>query len=307
MKTEKNPNSGQENPALDPALKLRIEKLAGSPLISHRPVEGGYTPALRLQCESAGGSFFVKVGVTALTAEFLRREISIYRRVSGDFMPRLLAWEDHEQEPILIIDDLSGHAWPPPWNRRRIDLVLSQIDALHGTRAEIEPFDHVFRDGLPGWQDVAADPGPFLSLGLADDHWLQAALPLLLDYEARCTTAGDHLAHFDLRSDNIAIGPDRAIFVDWNLACLSNPRLDTGFWLPSLAAEGGPKPETILPDAPDVAARVSGYMASRAGLPPIPDAPNVRRVQRQQLETALPWAVRALGLSPPFPSSTQSP
>ena len=39
--------------------------------------------------------------------------------------------------------------------------------------------------------------------------------------------------------------------------------------------------------------------AARAGLPGISDAPRVRLVQRQQLQTALPWAARALGLPPP--------
>ncbi|MGI8639393.1 MAG: sensor histidine kinase [Pyrinomonadaceae bacterium] len=65
--------------------------------------------------------------------------------------------------------------------------------------------------------------------------------------------------------------------------------------------EGGPEPEKILPDAPEVAAWVSGFFAARAGLPEISDAPRVRLVQRQQMETALPWAVRALDL-PPLPT-----
>jgi hypothetical protein len=99
-----------------------------------------------------------------------------------------------------------------------------------------------------------------------------------------------------LRSDNICLTESRAIFVDWNLACLSNPKLDLGFWLPSLAYEGGPEPETILPDAPEIAAWVAGFFAARAGRPEIHDAPRVRLVQRQQLETALPWAVRSLDL-----------
>ena len=90
----------------------------------------------------------------------------------------------------------------------------------------------------------------------------------------------------------------QVIFVDWNLASLSNGRLDLGCWLPSLAYEGGPEPEQILPDAPEAAAWVAGFFAARAGLPPIVDAPRVRLVQQQQLSTALPWVVRALGLRP---------
>jgi thiamine kinase-like enzyme len=92
---------------------------------------------------------------------------------------------------------------------------------------------------------------------------------------------------------------DRVLFVDWNFAGVANPTLDLGYWLPSLASEGGPAPERILPDAPEIAARVSGYFAARAGLPGIEDAPRVRGVQRQQLETALPWVARALDLPPP--------
>src|SRR3712207_9420956 len=88
---------------------------------------------------------------------------------------------------------------------------------------------------------------------MADARWLEKTLPTLIRHEESCPTAGDSLTHWDLRSDNICITAERAVFVDWNLACLSNPRLDLGFWLPSLAYEGGPRPEEILPDAPEVA------------------------------------------------------
>jgi len=90
--------------------------------------------------------------------------------------------------------------------------------------------------------------------------------------------------------------------IDWNLACRSNPKLDLGFWLPSLQLEGGSPPEAILPNAPEIAAWVSGFFASRAGLPQIPDAPGVRGIQLDQLRFALPWAVRELRL----PHNTKS-
>ena len=74
--------------------------------------------------------------------------------------------------------------------------------------------------------------------------------------------------------------------------------LDLAFWAPSLHAEGGPPPESLLPDAPAWAAFVSGYIASRAGVTPLRDAARVKAVQLRQLRTALPWAVRALSLPP---------
>ena len=283
-------------------LLSRIGRLLGEPVESCTPVAGGYTPATRLLCRTASGSFFAKAGATPLTSTFLRREIHAYQLVSGDFMPNLVAWEDHETEPILIIEDLSSHQWPPPWDQRQVELVLAQIDAMHCTPVPaLEPFSQVLGEVAPGWQTVAGEPSAFLSLGMVNAGWLDTALPLLTEYESRCRTEGGSLTHCDLRSDNLCLTENRAIFVDWNHACLSNPALDLGFWLPSLAYEGGPAPEQILPNAPEVAAWVSGFFAARAGLPTIPDAPRVRLVQRQQLETALPWVVRALGL-PPIPN-----
>src|SRR5262249_44800952 len=102
----------------------------------------------------------------------------------------------------------------------------------------------------------------------------------------------------DLRSDNICIGAGGAGFIDWAAAVRGNPALDLGFWLPSLQLEGGPAPEAIQPGHPEVAAAVSGHFAARAGLPLIPSAPRVREIQRAQLQTALPGAIRPLGLPP---------
>jgi hypothetical protein len=284
-----------------PELADRIERLIGVRVESYRVVTGGYSPALRLRCETAVGSFFAKVGAVPPTDGFLRREITVYQRLRGPFLPNLVAYDASEVEPILIIEDLSTHHWPPPWNERRVAQAREQIAALHGTSAALEPFAEVHAEsfiGAKGWQAVAADPEPFLSLGFVEAAWLDVALPVLLENEARCSTAGDSLCHWDLRSDNMCFTADRAVFIDWNLACQSNPKLDLGFLLPSLAYEGGPQPETILPDAPEVAAWVSGFFAGRAGLPLILHAPRVRIVQRQQLETALSWAVRALDLPP---------
>lgn len=283
---------------LPPDVARQLERLTGARIHGYRLAAGGYTPALRCVIQTGGGSYFAKVGVTPLTAQFVRREIHVYRSVHGPFMPRCVAWDDEGEWPLLIIEDLSAAHWPPPWRPDRIEQVLLQIEAMHNTRAALEPYAAVNATHWAGWENVAADPEPFLRLGLARAAWLEAALPTLIEQEARCPTAGNSLTHWDLRSDNICLAGDRAIFVDWNLACLSNPRLDLGFWLPSLAYEGGPLPESILPDAPEVAAWVSGFFAARAGRPDIPDAPRVRWVQREQLQTALPWAIRALDLPP---------
>jgi hypothetical protein len=51
--------------------------------------------------------------------------------------------------------------------------------------------------------------------------------------------------------------------------------------------------------ADDFAAYVSGFFASRAGLPAPEGAPGVRPFQLAQLEVALPWACRVLDLPHP--------
>ena len=280
----------------------RIEKLIHTKIRSYSVVEGGYTQATRLLCKTDTTSFFAKAGSTPDTCKYIQREIQVYRKVSGPFMPKVMAWQEHETEPILIIEDLSDHHWPPPWDDRQIDLVLSQLAIMHDTKTELEPFSKVHGENMArgsGWLKVAENPEPFLSIGIADEKWLSKSLPLLISNADNCRVEGNSLTHWDLRSDNICITKERAIFIDWNLACLSNPKLDLGFWLPSLAYEGGPLPDTILPDSPEIAAFVSGYFAQFAGLPVIKSAPRVRMVQQQQLETALPWAARALDLPPP--------
>src|SRR5215471_6405760 len=99
----------------DRELMSRIERLIGAKVESCTAVSGGYTPALRLVCKTSATSFFAKIGVTPLTTEFLRREIRIYNSIRCVFMPTLLACEDDESAPILLIEDLSTSYWPPPW------------------------------------------------------------------------------------------------------------------------------------------------------------------------------------------------
>ncbi|MCA1844407.1 MAG: hypothetical protein LC792_14700 [Actinobacteria bacterium] len=146
---------------------------------------------------------------------------------------------------------------------------------------------------------MAADPSPFLKLRVADGPWLERALPTLIAASDACEIDGGQLMHFDVRSDNICFRRGSALLVDWNLAAIGTRRLDVAFWLPSLQLEGGPAPENVLPDADCEAAVVSGFFASRAGLPGLPGAPGVRPVQLAQLRHALPWACRALGIGKP--------
>jgi len=285
--------------ALSPLERARAEAVLGWRPTSWRPVHGGYTPAARYVVADGAHRAFVKVATNRTTVNMLRREARTYGAAQGPFMPRFIGWSDDPDAPLLAIEDLSDAHWPPPWTTAQIDQVLAQLEAMHAVRVDLPALTDVDPHALDGWSQVARDPGPFLSLGLASRAWLETALPALVAAEAACSAEGEALTHYDLRSDNICIASGGAMFIDWAAAARGNPALDLGFWLPSLQREGGPPPASLLPGHPEVAAAVSGYFAARAGLPIIPSAPRVRIIQRAQLETALPWAIRALGLPPP--------
>ena len=173
-------------------------------------------------------------------------------------------------------------------------------------------------DGLPiledgekpddGWQHVMSDPGEFLSLALCDMSWLERNGPVLASASAAAPLAGRSLLHGDVRSDNLCFRDGSALLIDWNGVGVGNPMSDVAFFLPSLTSEGGPQPEEVLPTCPpELVAFVSGFFASRAGQPKLPHAPLVRQVQTSQLRTALPWAVRSLGLPEPTTQPTTQP
>jgi hypothetical protein len=278
-----------------------VTRAAGrAPTSWQRVVGGGYTPAERWVVGFADGSrAFAKVGIVERTGEWLGVEHRVYREIAGDYMPRMLGWSD-APVPALLLEDLSAARWPPPWDRSLVERTLTALAAVAATPCpEWAPSISELTGIFSGWSQVSADPEPFLSLGLASRAWLEAALPDLIACERPQELTGSALLHFDVRSDNLCFTSDRTLLVDWNLIGRGNPLFDVAAWLPSLAHEGGPTPEDVRPEAGIFAAAIAGYLCGRAGLPIIPDAPQVRRVQLEQATTSLPWAARWLGLPLP--------
>lgn len=285
----------------------RVRRALGTTPVAWRGAAGHAAPSNRrfvVELENRRTAF-VKIAAFDYTAEWLRDERRIYEALNGHpFLPRLIGWDDDGAAPVLALEDLSDHAWPPPWTTARIDAVLATLDEVHATA----PPDGVppaaeSQFGLDGWPDVAADPGPFLSLGICSREWLDDHLATLAAVSGAAEIRGASLLHFDVRSDNLCIREDQAVLVDWNNACVGNPVLDTAAWLPSLQAEGGPAPHEILPDEtpglPAIAALLAGFFCARAGLPPIPQAPHARPLQLIQSRSSLPWAARLLDLPDP--------
>jgi hypothetical protein len=225
---------------------------------------------------------------------WLRDEYAVYTAIDGPFLPHLLGWEDGEQ-PLLVLEDLSpGARWLPPWRPGDVDAVLAALHEVAATPLHA-PLPLLAEDSIGGWPEVARDPEPFLRLGLVSQTWLEATLSALLDGWESTPLDGPALLHCDVRSDNLCLREGRAILFDWSHGRRGNPDFDVAFWLPSLALEGGPQPDAFGVDA--FAVYVAGFFAALAGLPPPAGAPLVRGFQLAQLEVALPWACRVLGLA----------
>jgi hypothetical protein len=280
-------------------IERRVSQLAGAKVRSLRRIKGGgYAASFRALAELADGrTVFVKAGAEEVTSEFVRDEQRLYASVRAPFMPELIGMDDGEP-PLLVVEDLSAAHWPPPWDEQAIRSVLATLEEIWATPPPewVEPITNEVEWLLGGWAEIERDPEPFLSLGVCPSAWLKSSLPALRAAAESAPIAGEALLHLDVRSDNICIAERGAVLVDWNLVHVGNPDLDLAFWLPSLAYEGGPPPDELLPDGSRFAAAVAGFFGSRAGLPPPPTAPHVRAVQLSQLRTALPWAARALDL-----------
>ena len=279
----------------------RLSRLLGTEVRTLTRVESsGYTVAYHGIVELADGrTAFVKAATEPVTAGFIRDEQRVFGALGGPFMPELLAL-DEDDPPLLVLEDLRGAHWPPPWNDAMIDVVRETLAAVAATEApDVIPPVAAHRDQLvSGWAEIEADPGPFLSLDVCSSDWLAQTLATLREASETAPIDGEALRHLDVRSDNLCIAERGAVLVDWNHACVGNADLDLAAWLPSLRLEGGPKPQEILPSAPGFAALLAGFFGCRAGLAAPVTAQSVRAFQLAQLRVALPWAASELDLPP---------
>ena len=121
------------------------------------------------------------------------------------------------------------------------------------------------------------------------DPWARRHLDRLAELESGwpAACAGPTLVHGDVRSDNVLLTRDGAVFVDWPHAAVGNPAFDVVRWAPSVVLEGGPPPEELL----------SRHAPSRARRPRRRHRPPGRR--QRVLRVALAPAAAARAPHPP--------
>ncbi|HEV8098023.1 MAG TPA: hypothetical protein VGP56_02685 [Gaiellaceae bacterium] len=276
-------------------LEQRLAALVGAQPLEWTPRAGGYSTAERYTVTlDDGRRVFAKTADAEHMAAWLRREYEVYASLQGSFIPELIGFDDDGRQPLLVIEDLSHADWGQRWTPERIALVRAALDELHA--CEAPPNTRPMRETYPGWfgrwHVVAADPEPFLSLGLRSRGWLDERLPAIVEAADAVPVDGEATVHLDVRSDNLCTLEDRAVLVDWNWVSFAAPELDLACWACSLALEGGPPPWELLPGSPGFAAYVAGIFAATAGLPPPQTAPTVREFQARQLAVALDWLDR---------------
>jgi hypothetical protein len=289
------------NSILDTNLKCRIENLIGKKIIDWYIPQGGFSQAFRFVVKfSQDFSVFVKVGTDEKTAIALRKEVEIYSYLNGHLSPRLLAWEEDVEAPLIITEDLSHAEWQPQWSSEKVQLVLNSLKNISAIDPPLNlPNLEDIRKKFVGWRIVAENPDYFLSLGLCSAKWLGKELLKLIEAEDNLNLGGSKLVHFDVRSDNMCLLDNKLILIDWDWACLGNPIIDIATWLPGLHYQGGPEPSDILPNQPELAAWLSGCWAARAALPaPWKHGKQLRTLQYRQLKSALIWATKELHLEP---------
>ena len=239
----------------------RIERALGWRPSTYRPAatsRGATASAARWIVLGGKRSAFVKIGATEVTARLFRREIQNYETIQAPFMPQVLGFFDDGVRPVLALEDLSSAHWPPPWTKGQVQALLDVLGELHDLRPP-RHLERVRRDGGASWRAVAEDPGRWAALGLCSMAWLEDSLPRLISAAAEAALEGEALVHLDVRGDNVCFRGEDVILLDWPEAAIANPDLDVAFWLPSLQADGGPPPESILPKAPEIAAWVAGF------------------------------------------------
>jgi hypothetical protein len=292
-----------------PDLLRTVETHFGTNVVRWLKPHTGLTAAQRFVVRFAdGSSAFVKAAVDADTERLLRTDHLVMSSIDDDLVPRIIAWIEESERPILVLEDLSDAHWPADhfreehgrrlpvlWKPGQFELAFQALDRLADVAAPrcLPPLE---ADVSDEWATIAEAPAPFLALGLCSATWFDQAIDRLVAAERSIDLSGDTLVHHDVRSDNVCFRDDRVILVDWSEARRGSPRYDLANFLTGCALEGGPDPFDVMPDGGALAAWMGGRAARRA-LHETDRAPAwLIRVIKRMANLNLQWATRSLGL-----------
>lgn len=297
---------------LPAAVQSWAQQVLGSAVVSAASQPGGFSPgaACRLVLADDRRAFIKAVSASANpdTPGLHRREARVAAALPhGVPAPEFLGSYDDGEWVALLFADVEGRQPGQPWQLPDLGRVISALDTLHElmTPSPLEDatgVQELHRSNLSGWRNLAqADAGDL-------DDWSGRNLAALADLEPgwEAAAAGTTLLHNDVRADNVLITAGGVVFVDWPAACVGAPWFDVVAFAPSVAMQGGPKPDWVLassrtgaaadPDAVTaVVAAVAGYFTWQARQPAPQGLPTVRAFQAAQGQHARAWLRRRTG------------
>lgn len=289
---------------LPPALRTRVEELAGSPVVRTRSQDGGFSAgvASRLTCAD-GRRLFVKA-----VPETSEGTFALYIREAEVLgaIPRSLP-------AAHLVDAFTADGWAV--------LAIEDVEGRHPERSATSPDTVHVLDAIAA---LATAPAPTTLPRLADElHedsgswrrleeaglletttlWGAQNVDLLRTAAERVTTAvaGDRLLHADLRADNILIeASGRARLLDWPWAARGAGWEDALLYLLDLrledaAADVGPLlahpvfAGSTTEDHVALLSAVGGAWFEKCRLPAPPGMTTLRDFQRREAIAATAW------------------
>ena len=298
-----------------PSIRGAVEDLLGSPVMATEPLVGGFSPGPAVRATLADGdTVFIKAAGASLNAAspFMhRREGEVLARLPASVpAPALRGIVDDGDWVALVVAWIEGRN-PDPADSDDVERVLRLLNVLanctDGVEVDgLEPIEVTHADLFGHWQCLAGD----VPEGL--DTWSRRHLDRLvtLELDAPAGCAGTHLAHVDVRADNILLAADGDVLVDWPGAALSAPWVDLVALLPALHLDGSPPPADVFASTPHgrhadpgavdaFVVSLAGYFTRMSLLPAPPGLPTVRRFQAAQGAIARRWAAQRLELDQP--------
>ena len=276
------------------AVASAVTAATGAQPHSWRHVVAGHTHAEKWLVELADGrSVFVKAALEPSARVQVEREAAILDAVAAPYMPYDHGASTVEGWSVLVLEDLSGAHWPPPYEDRG-EALLETVRQVADTRPP--PGIEHRPEGRPFgtyWQRIADDPGPVLANGLFSATWLAEAQPILHAAESSARLDGDDLLHDDVWHGNVCYTERGAVLIDWGSATIGDRRIDLAYALLSIRSTRVTPPPVEFPDEAAYAALLAGANAFHAAQPvdeSIKHASVVRAGWLHDLEYALDWA-----------------
>lgn len=250
-----------------------------------------------------GRTVFVKAATAPGARRQIERERTILEAVRARFMPYVYGGADVDAWTTLVLEDLAGAYWPPPY----LDDGAALLEAVTLV-ADATPPDGVSRRpaGRPYgtyWERIGAVPEPVLAHGFFSAAWLERCLPELIAAESRARLDGDDFLHDDVWHGNVCYADRGAVLIDWASASIGDRRLDLAYALLSIRSTGATPPAVEFDDEAAYAALLAGSNAYNAAQPldeSIMRASVLREGWLHDLQYALVWVADLLGL--PHPS-----